>query len=392
MATYSDHLLGNYAPHDIHFIKGKGASLFDKKKRKYIDFLSGLGVNNLGHAHPAVIASAKKALKQPLHLSNLYTIPSQIEAAALLQQISFSGKSFFANSGAEANEAAYKFALKYGKGFSEDKNQIIVLKNSFHGRTMAALSMTAQEKYQKPFTPFPGNVVVIEGNDSDALQKAFSDKTAALLVEFIQGESGIYPLTQDFVREVRKLCNEHKALLIADEVQSGCARTGRSFAFQHYDVQVDAFTCAKALAGGFPIGAFTVRDKHKDVFSPGDHASTFGGNPFVTEVACACIKLYGDLDFLLEVQKREEQFTTWFKTLIGKYKFIESWRGKGLMLALEFDAKNYSTNALYQSCLKRGLLVNSIGDHTIRFLPPLVISQNEMQKGMQLFEQALKDS
>lgn len=381
-----NNLLPTYNSYPICFTSGKGAILKDNSGKKYIDFLSGLGVNNLGYNNKKIIKEIRKASKNPLHVSNLFTIASQQQLAKKISDYSFYGSAFFCNSGAEGIESAIKFLLKYGFNRGIKKPIILSAKNSFHGRTIGALTATGQEKYQKFFKPLLASIQYFQFNDKKDLEKKFTQykkRIVGVITEVVQGEGGIYPMQKDFFSLLKKLCKKNSALLIIDEVQSGCSRTGKFLAFQNYNKEVDGFVLAKSLAGGLPIGCLFVSDKHKNIFQPGDHASTFGGNPFVTQVALK----------VLEELNREEIFfailqkSKWIKEQFQdreKY-FIKEIRGIGLMLGIEFE-KKISTNQIAEKCLQHGLIVNSIQDKIIRIIPPLVISLEELAKGTRILK------
>lgn len=386
---FKSHIFNTYNRQKISFVSGKGATLKGSDGKTYIDFFAGLAVNNLGYSHPVANKAVLKALKKPWHSTNLFEIPSQAELGALIQKHSFKGKTYFCNSGAEANEAAYKLAIKYGKSIHPEKIRVLAARDSFHGRTMGALALTGQPKYQNAFAPFVGNVDFFEWNNLDSLRLLMSDKVAALFIEPIQGESGVRPASAEFLREARKLCDQHKALLIFDEVQTGCARTGKLFAFQYGSVVPDVFTLAKGLGGGLPIGAMTAREVFAGHLIPGDHASTFGGNPFVTTVAVDIFKLYASASFLKKVTSTGKIFTEKLNELKKRFPSIKECRGLGLMLAIEFEAETVSTDKVRDLSLASGLLVNSIHNKILRLVPPLVISRKEIDKGFAILQKAI---
>jgi len=387
---FNNHILQTYKRSAIEFISGKSATLTGKNRRKYIDFLSGIGVNNLGYAHPAVIGAAKKALLKPIHISNLFYIESQAQLAKLIQKASFPGKSFFCNSGAEANEAAYKFCVKYGKSIAPNKVEIVSAWNSFHGRTMGALSLTGQAKYQNHFKPFAGNVKHLHFNETKPLH-VFTPNTAAVFIETIQGEGGVNIITKEFLKHLRHYCDKTRALLIVDDVQAGCGRTGKPFSFQHFDIPIDGFTLAKGLAGGFPIGCFTIRKDLAGIFEPGDHASTFGGNPFVTQVALEVFKIIASPAFQKKTVETAELFRTQLNLLKTKYPFVKEFRQCGLMIAIEMADSSISTAEIAKKSLIKGLIINSIHNQIIRMLPPLVITKDEALKGFSILDSVLKE-
>jgi acetylornithine/succinyldiaminopimelate/putrescine aminotransferase len=389
---FTDHIFHTVNRDPLWFTGGKGATLTGCDRKTYVDFFSGLAVNNLGYGHAALGKAAAAALKKPWHSSNVFLIPTQAELAALIQKRSFPGRSFFANSGAEANETAYKFAIKRGRMIRGDKTELIAAKDSFHGRTMGALSLTGQPKYQDPFAPFPGNARFVAFNHLAELEAAVNEKTAAVFLEPIQGESGVHVATPAYLAKARELCDKFQALLIYDEVQCGCARTGKLFGWEHAGVAPDGFTLAKGLASGMPIGCFTAAEAYKDVFAAGDHNSTFGGGPFVTSVALEAFKIYSKPAFLKQVVARGQDLRHGLETLRARFSAMREVRGKGLMLAMDFVPGSVSTDKVRLACRAKGLLVNSIHNHILRIIPPLVITQAEIDKGLAILEQAIRDS
>ncbi|HMB01266.1 MAG TPA: aminotransferase class III-fold pyridoxal phosphate-dependent enzyme, partial [Spirochaetota bacterium] len=322
------------------------------------------------------------------HVSNLFKISPQAEMAAIIQKHTFRGRTFFCNSGTEANEAAYKLALKYGRSIARDKIQILSAVKSFHGRTLASLALTGQPKYQESFKPLPGRVKYFKYNNLKDFKKKINTRTAAVFIETVQGEGGINIVQEKFLKTIRKLCSQYKALLIIDDVQAGCGRTGELFSFLNYQLKVDAFTAAKGIAGGFPAGCLTVRDKYKNILKPGDHASTFGGNPFVTAVGAAVVKETAKTSFLKQVKIKgnfiKDKFSAWQKEL----DYISDIRVMGMMAAL--DLKKPNAKAITAACLKKGLIVNAIGTRTIRLLPPLVIGIINLEKGLNILHKIIK--
>jgi predicted acetylornithine/succinylornithine family transaminase len=298
--TFEKFVLKTYNREKVFFRKGKGCYLYDENKNRWLDFISGIGVTNLGHCHPKLIKTLKKQASLLWHTSNIYYIKPQGKAAELISALSFPGKTFFCNSGAEANEAAIKLCRKWGNQISPNKTKILSLTDSFHGRTMASITLTGQPKYQKGFSPLPPDFDYIETNNIKELENAINENTAALFVEAIQGEGGIRPLSAEFLKKARELTKKHNALLIFDEVQTGAGRTGKPFAYQHFDIEPDAITLAKGLGNGIPIGALHVRDQYT-LLEPGEHASTFGGNFLATSVAVEVLKILQKKTFFEKV-------------------------------------------------------------------------------------------
>lgn len=361
----------------VCFQKGKGMQLWDTEGKVYYDFLAGIAVNVLGHSHPHLIGTLKSQLEQLLHTSNLYYIEPQAKLAELIVENSCADKVFFSNSGAEANEGAIKLAriYFYKKGI-KDKNEIITLKNSFHGRTMTTVAATGQEKYQKPYQPLTPGFKHVELNDIEALKNAISPNTCAIMLEPVQGESGVNPLSQEYVQEVKKLCEENDLLLIMDEVQTGLGRTGKLFGYLHYGVKPDIFTLAKALGGGIPIGAVCAVDKVASAFEPGDHGSTFGGNPFACSAGVAVMETI----FEERLVANSEAMGNYFKEKLAeckeKYSIISEVRGKGLMIGIEL--KEEKAKEIARKLLDKGFLIGNVGTKVLRLLPPLIIKPEEI--------------
>ena len=359
-------------------VRGEGSYLWDENGKKYLDFLSGLAVNILGHCHPAVVGAINEQADQLIHTSNLYYTKPQGELARELVENTFpGGKVFFANSGAEANEAAIKLARKN----SADRYKIITAERSFHGRTLATVTATGQTKYQEPFKPLPEGFSYGRFNDLDSFAALIDGQTAAILVEPIQGEGGVYVAEEKFLQGLRRLCDENGMLLIFDEVQSGMGRSGRLWASQNWDVTPDIITAAKGLGGGLPIGAMIVREPYTGVFEPGNHASTFGGNPVVCRAALAVLDTLLERGFLEEIQEKGILVKdNLMKSLSSYSMLVKEFRGLGLMCALEL--KKPWAKKILKECTEAGLLINAIDDYTIRLLPPLIITKEELLEGL----------
>ena len=371
------------------FVEGKGCILHDEQGNEYLDLLSGLGVNNLGHSHPKVVEAATRQLNKIIHTSNLYYTVPQVELSKLLIENSFADKVFFANSGAEANEAAIKLARKYSElKYGEERKKIITVKKSFHGRTIATLTATGQEKVQKGFGPLPEGFSYVPLNDVDALKKEVDDKTCAVMIEPILGEGGVHPLEKDYLEQVKELCQEKDILLIYDEIQTGMGRTAKLFAHEHYGVTPDVMTLAKALGGGLPIGAMLCTDEVAKSFSPGDHASTFGGNPVAAEAGVAVVNTLLEDGFLEKVQEKSSYFVKELEEIALNYSSVQGVRHKGMMIALQVDG---CAGEILDECLSKRLLINAIGDSTIRLLPPLVIEKNQIDIALGILENVISD-
>lgn len=380
-------VMNTYGRLPIALERGQGPWVWDVDGNRYLDFVAGLAVNSLGYAHPAVTEALEKQIGKMLHASNLYWIPNQVALAERLVEHSFADKVFFCNSGAEANEGALKLARKYAKKhFGPDKYQIISLENSFHGRTLATLTATGQKKYQAGNEPLPEGFSYVGLNDLTGLKAAVNEKTAAVLIEPIQGEGGVYPADPAFLQLARVLCDRCGALLIFDEVQCGMGRTGRLFAHELSGVTPDVMTLAKALGGGVPIGAVLATDKAAEAFQPGDHASTFGGNPLAMAAGCAVMDIIAQADFLASVRKNSGYFRDKLNALGEKYGLGQV-RGAGFILGLPVGE---NAPQVVEECRKQGLLVNCVKGKTLRFLPPLIVTEEELDIAVDILESALK--
>lgn len=381
-----DYIMHTYGRLPIVFEKGSGFKLWDVYGKEYLDFTSGLGVVNIGHAHPEVAGAIFKQAQQLVHVSNLfYTIP-QIELAKKLTEISFASKCFFANSGAEANEGAIKLARKYAKIKFKDENryEIISAYKGFHGRTLATLAATAQPDKQKYFKPMPAGFKYVEYNNSEELKKAVDEKTCAIIVEPIQGEGGVNIGSDDYFKELRSLCDEKKILLILDEVQTGFGRTGEMFAYEHFDIIPDIMTVAKGLANGLPIGSVLAGGEIAEIFEPGDHATTFGGGPVVCSAALATLGILEKDELVKNSKEVGEYFKNKLFELQKKSGLIKEVRGKGLMIGVELDKEIAGTIVL--KCLDKGLVINNVAPDTLRFIPPLCVSKYEIDETLKILE------
>jgi len=386
MKNFNDYVMNTYKRLDVSFSYGDGIFLFDSNNDRWLDMLSGIAVVNLGHSNPRLIRALKRQAKLLWHTSNLFYIENQYKLAKYLSEIAFKGKSFFCNSGTEANEAAIKLARKWGRKFSHDKYKIIALKNSFHGRTLGALTLTGQEVYQKDFIPLLPGVIYIEPNNIDELRKSFSDDVCAIFIEVVQGEGGVLPLDKSFVKEARRLSKSYNALLVIDEVQTGIGRTGKTFGYQHFGIEPDAITLAKGLGNGLPIGVLHARDD-VCVFEPGDHASTFGGGPLITAVAYEVLRTISKRAFLRRVNDISSYFMTRLNSLKEAYPdLIKEVRGIGLMIGIVSDY----TKDIFLKLFENKVIVSNIKDKVIRLLPPLIITKSEINYFLDVFENVLK--
>jgi len=361
----------------LYVEKGKGIKLYSKDGKIYYDFLAGIGVNALGYSNQRFKDALKDQIDKIIHCSNFYYIETQAELEKKLILNSAYNQVFFANSGSEANEGALKLARKYFKKKGSNKYETITADKSFHGRTMSTVTATGQDKYKKSFTPLPKGFFTVPFNDLEALKGAITDKTAVIMLEPIQGEGGIYPAEQKYLEEVRKLCDEKDILLVFDEVQCGMGRTGKLFAYQNYGVEADIISLAKALGGGVPIGAFLAKDEVASAFEPGDHGTTFGGNPLATRAAVEVVDIMLEAGFLNSVKEKGQYLKGELNRLVNKYDNLVETRGKGLMLALELG-ESLSAKDITGDLFERGFLVNAVKEHTLRLLPPLVVEKENI--------------
>ena len=370
-------IMKTYKRFDLNFVKGVGTYLYEKNGDEYLDFVAGVAVNSLGHSNEKVIEAIKKQSEKLIHISNLYYDDNQIMLADKLVELSNHESVFFCNSGTEAIEGALKVARKYGYG--NDKTKILYLKNSFHGRTLGALSVTGQEKYQKYYKPLIGDVEEVEFNNIDDLKNKMDDKVCGIIVEPIQGEGGINLIDSDFLNEIKILCDKNDALLIFDEVQSGIGRTGNFFAYQNYDVVPDVVAMAKGLGSGVPIGAFMV-NKKADVFDYGDHGCTFGGNPLVTAVSNVVVDTISDELFLNEVNIKGKYLKDKLQSMESEYAFIKGIRGIGLILGIQLDIDMIEAKEIVEKALEQKLLIIGAGVDVIRVVPALTVSVEEIDE------------
>jgi acetylornithine/N-succinyldiaminopimelate aminotransferase len=371
-------LANTYARFPLVLVRGKGATVWDSAGREYLDCVAGLAVCNLGHCHPKVVATIEQQARELIHCSNFYYIAPQIELARRLCTHSFGDRVFFCNSGAEATEGAIKLARKYAtERFGKERYEIIAMENSFHGRTMGALSATGQERFHKGFYPLLPGFRHVPFDDCEAVADAIGPKTCAVLVEPIQGEGGVRVPAPDYLKKLRALCDQTETLLIYDEVQVGMGRTGTLFAYEQYDAPPDIMTLAKSLANGVPIGALVATDAVAEAFTPGTHASTFGGNPLATAVGCCvldCLLADGILEHCHEMGAYLHEGLLHLR---GRYPFITAVRGKGLINACELA---FAGKRIVERCMERGVLINCTADTVLRFLPPLIVTQGEIDR------------
>ena len=378
--------LKTYRKYNIVFVKGDGKYIYDNKGNKYLDFFSGLSVCNLGYKDKKLVDTLIHQAKLIWHCSNLfYSLPQQKLAELIVEKTFPAAKVFFSNSGAEANECAIKLVRKYGS--KTNRYEIITFKNSFHGRTIATLSATGQKKVQKGFEPLLKGFKYAKFNDINSVKKMVNKHTVAIMIEPIQGEGGVIPAEQEFLKELRKLCDKKNLVLIFDEIQTGFGRTGEFFAYQYYKVKPDIITLAKSIANGIPLGATVVDKKYADVFDYGDHGSTFGGNLLACSVAVEVIKKIND-KLLSHVKNVGEYFYDKLSELKNKYKFVNSVRGVGLMLGMEL---NFPCRNVVEKCLQNGLVINVTQEKVLRFLPPIIIEKSDVDNAVKILDNVLSE-
>jgi acetylornithine/N-succinyldiaminopimelate aminotransferase len=382
----STYILNTYRRLPIVVKKAKGSYIIDDQGKKYLDMYAGIAVNSVGHLHPKVSHAIQCQLKKHMHLSNYFVSDVQNELAKKLVDHSFASKVFFTNSGTEAIEASFKLARKYGKSIHTEKIEVIALHESFHGRTMGGLSLTGQPKYQESFLPLIPGVIHVERNNVEAIRHAVSEKTCAIFLEMVQGESGIHPLSEAFLNEIISLKQKYQFLIVADEVQTGLMRTGKMFAYQHTSLIPDLLTLAKSLGGGLPLGAMLVSKSLEGVLKPGDHGSTFGGNPVSCAAGLATFSILSSSGFQNELLAKSNRLMNGLFDIQKEYKFIKEVRGKGMMIGIEIDG---DIEKIKQKALNQGLLLNVTNQNVVRLLPPLTISIKEIDLFLKIFKEIL---
>ncbi|WP_114638044.1 acetylornithine transaminase [Desulfolucanica intricata] len=382
------YVMQTYGRLPMAIVKGDGIKVWDADGKEYLDFVAGIAVNALGHCHPAVTQAIERQARTLIHCSNLYYIESQVKLAQLLVHNSDLDRVFFCNSGAEANEAAIKLARKYAKlNHGDDKYEIITAEHSFHGRTLAAITATGQPKYRKGFEPLPAGFKYVPFNDIEALREAVGPHTCAIMLEPIQGEGGVNVASRDYWEQVQSLCEEHGLLLILDEVQTGLGRTGKFLAYMHYGLKPDIVTLAKALGGGFPIGAMMATEKAAGAFKPGDHASTFGGNPLACAAGLATVNTLLEEGIIENAERVGSYFKEKLKELAVNFPVICDVRGFGLMLGAQLTKPGAD---VVSYCQKKGLLINCASGNVLRFIPPLIISEEDVNRVLPILVEALE--
>ncbi|KEQ19141.1 aspartate aminotransferase family protein [Endozoicomonas numazuensis] len=389
--TFDEVMVPNYAPQAMIPVRGKGSRVWDQKGREYIDFAGGIAVNALGHCHPQLIKALKKQSEKLWHLSNVYTNEPALALAQRLTDISFAEKVFFCNSGTEANEAAFKLVRKYAFDHAgPEKHEIISFKSSFHGRSLFAVTVGGQPKYCEGYAPVPAGVTHLPYNDLEALKATISDKTCAVVLEPIQGEGGVIPADAEFLKGARALCDEHKALLVYDEVQTGVGRTGEFYAYMATGVIPDILTTAKSLGGGFPVGAMLTTDEVATSFGFGSHGSTYGGNPLACAVALEAINLINNDQVLANVSSKHELFRGELQRINETYGIFKEVRGRGLLIGVELTEEWHGkAKEFLAAAAEEGLMMLVAGPNVLRMSPSLIIPDEDIREGMAAMERAV---
>ena len=384
MDLTSQHIMNTYARLPLVLVKGKGAYVWDAEGKRYLDFFSGLAVDNLGHQHPRVNYALAKQIQKLIHVSNLFYIEPQARLAQLLTEVSFADKIFFCNSGAEANEGAVKLARIYSKkNFGDARYEIVTMENSFHGRTLGMISASGQERLKKGFEPLVSGFIHVPFGDIEGLKKVLSDKTCAVMLEPIQGEGGVQVASANYFKELRDLTHEKKLLLIFDEVQTGIGRTGKMFAYEHYGITPDIMTLAKGLASGVPIGALCARDFVAEAFEPGHHAATFGGNALATSAGIATLEAIQEEELLENCENLSQYFMEALEGLQKKFPFVKEVSPKPFLLAVELDRP---ARPFLDKCLEKGLIINVVQEKVLRILPPLIVQKKHINEALEILE------
>ena len=385
MVLSEQYIAHTYNRYPVVLVRGKGTRVWDIEGEEYLDFVSGLAVVNLGHCHPRIVQAIQTQAEKLIHISNFYYIEPQIQLASLLCKHSFADKVFFCNSGAEANEGAFKLARKYAKEkMGKNRYEIITMERSFHGRTLATLTATGQDKFHKGYEPLMPGFKYVPFNDIEAVKSGINSKTCAVMLEPIQGEGGVNCPSEGYLKALREICDEKGLLLIFDEVQVGMGRTGKLFAYEHEEVEPDILTRAKSLAGGVPIGAMLIKKGIAESFQPGDHASTFGGNPLATAAGVAALTTILEEGVLENCQKMGDYFRSRLDQIKEKFPFVKEVRGKGLILGMELKGDGSS---IVKEMLKRKILINCTMGNVLRFLPPLIVTQEEVDRVIKALEE-----
>ena len=385
--AYKQYLMPTYAP-DVVLEKGKGSKVFGVDGNQYYDFTAGIGVHNIGHSHPAVVKAIQEQAEKLVHCSNLFVHEGQVKLAQKLVEISgLGGKVFFCNSGAEANEAAIKLARRWGSQ-NGGRYEVVTMRNSFHGRTLATITATGQDWCQQSYEPLPVGFAYADFNDIESVKAAVTDKTVAIMLEAVQGEGGVNPATEEFMAGVRALCDEKNLIMICDEVQCGMGRTGKWWGWQNYSVKPDLFTSAKSLADGVPMGALIANAKFADVFALGSHASTFGGNPLACAAALATIGVIEKENLLTAAAKKGEMLKAALQAFAEKYDQILDVRGLGMMLGMVTEG---AAKDVVEAFKAGGVLTCTAGEHVVRFLPTLSIREDHLEEAVEMMGDSLEE-
>ena len=385
ISQYERFVIGTYTRTPMVVVKGKGLKVWDLEGNEYLDFFPGWAVSGLGHCHPKVVNAVRNYIKKIIHVPNNYYNMLQGKLAQRIIEDSFEGRVFFCNSGAEANEAAIKLVRAYGVG--KGRYEIITMQDSFHGRTLATMTATGQPRYQRGFEPLPEGFTSVPFNDIDALEGAINDKTAAIMLELIQGEGGINLADLDYVNRIRKICDERDFILIFDEVQTGMGRTGKMFCFEHYGVKPDVMTLAKSLGGGIPIGAMAASTRFQDVLKPGMHASTFGGSPIACSAGLAVFEAIKGEGLLSNTQEMGMYLLEGLKGLKEKHPVIKEIRGKGLMIGMELTLEGKD---IVEGCLRERLLINCAHGNVLRLMPGMIVTKKQIDRAVGILDKVMK--
>ena len=391
-ANFNDWMVPVFAPANFILVRGQGSQVWDQNEKQYIDFAGGIAVNALGHAHPVPVQAMTEQATKLWHIGNGYTNEPVLRLAKQLVENTFADKVFFCNSGAEANEAALKLARKVGLlSGNPQKNQIVAFKNAFHGRTLFTVTAGGQPKYSQDFAPLPEGIQHTAFNDLEQAKAVINENTCAVIVEPIQGEGGVLPADLEFLKGLRQLCDEHGAVLIFDEVQTGVGRTGSLYAYMNTGVTPDILTTAKALGGGFPIGAMITTDKYANMYAVGDHGTTYGGNPLACAVANAVFEFINTAEVLEGVKQRFDHFVSGLNKINAKFNVFEQIRGQGLLIGCVLKAEHAGqAKTIVNLAGDEGLLALVAGPNVVRFTPSLIIPFEDIDEGLRRFEQALE--
>ena len=389
---FNRYMMPVYKPAGFIPVKAKGSIVWDKKNKKYIDFASGIAVSSLGHCHPDLNKALMDQSKKIWHLSNLLTNEPALRLAKIFCKHTFAEKVFFSNSGAEAVEAAIKTARKYAYvNISKKKNEVVAFSDAFHGRTMMAIALNGSDRFVEGYGPMPGGIKHHQFNEIKGLEKTINKNTAAVVIELVQGEAGIIKAQKAFIQKIKKLCKQHKALIVIDEVQSGAGRTGTLFAYEQFGIKPDIMCCAKGIGGGIPIGAVLTSSKIADCMQLGSHGSTFGGNPLACAVAEKVMTLLSKKTLLNGVKKKEKLFVTGLQEINKEFQCFEEIRSSGLWIGCKLKVQDgFNLDTMMQACYERGLMILKANNNTIRIAPSLIIEDALILKGLKVLKSAIQ--